>query len=72
MFAVTEKTSKTKVKLTVSDGLSNQAQPGEPGASLESFSISDGGNLVPPFRSMLEFHFPEGEGWKPITVTLTW
>jgi hypothetical protein len=71
MFAVTEKTAKTKVKLAVSQGLSNHAQAGEAGASLNDYSLADGVRS-PPYRSILQIFFPPGEGWKIITVTLTW
>ena len=71
MFAVTEKTAKTKVKLAVSQGLSNHAQAGEAGASLNDYSLGDGVRS-PPYRSILQIFFPPGEGWKIITVTLTW
>jgi hypothetical protein len=70
---VTEKIAKTvgKMKLDVSDGLSNHAKPGEPGAALDYLYMGDG-KLTPPFSSMLNIHFPPGKGWKTITVTLTW
>jgi glycogen debranching enzyme len=70
---VTERVAKTfgKVRLDVSDGLSNHATEGEPGAALDYFYMGDG-KLTPPFFSKLDIHFPPGEGWKTITVTLTW
>jgi glycogen debranching enzyme len=70
---VAEKTAKTsgRIRLDVSDGLSNHAKPGEPGAALDYVYMGDG-KLNPPFSSMLDIHFPPGEGWKTITVTLTW
>ena len=58
-----------KMKLEVADGLSNDADQDHPGASLSAIDTA--------FRDMnlpfaLEFHFPPGEGWKTVTVTLTW
>jgi hypothetical protein len=71
-YLVTEKTAKTfgKIKLKMSDGLSDH-KLGEPGAALEYGSMGDG-VLKPPYWSTLNVNFPPGEGWKTITVTLTW
>ncbi len=57
--------------LQVSGGLSNHAESGEPGALLTSLGIGEPVN-APPFASQLQINFPPGEGWKTITVTLTW
>jgi glycogen debranching enzyme len=58
-----------KMKLQAADGLSNIADQDHPGVSLSAIDSA--------FRDMnlpfaMEFHFPQGEGWKTITVTLTW
>jgi len=72
-YLVTEKTANTfgKIKLKVSDGLSDHAKAGEPGAVLVYGYMGDG-FLKPPYGSTLDVHFPPGDGWKNITVTLTW
>lgn len=69
-FLVSQRDGKTP-GLQVSDGLSNHAESGKPGALLTSLGIGDPVN-APPFGSQLEINFPPGEGWKTITVTLTW
>jgi hypothetical protein len=56
-------------KIEVSDGLSSNANAGQPGVALsfaDSWEKSHGAPLN------MEVHFPPGEGWKTITVTLTW
>jgi glycogen debranching enzyme len=58
-------------QLQVSGGLSNHAKDGEPGALLASLGLGDPVN-PPPFASQLRINFPPGEGWKTITITLTW
>lgn len=69
-FLVSQRDGKTP-QLQVSGGLSNNANDGEPGALLASLGLGDPVN-APPFASQLQVHFPPGEGWKTITVTLTW
>jgi hypothetical protein len=59
------------LQIAVSDGLSTNADSGKPGGHLSSLDIGDY-IKNPPFKSLLEIHFPPGEGWKTITVTLTW
>jgi glycogen debranching enzyme len=58
-------------RLEVSDGLSNQAEGDKPGALLTFLGIGDPVN-IPPYASQLRINFPPGEGWKTITVNLTW
>jgi glycogen debranching enzyme len=69
-FLVSQRDWKTPA-LQVSGGLSNHAESGKPGALLTSLGIGDPVN-APPFGSELQINFPPGEGWKTITVTLTW
>jgi hypothetical protein len=60
----------TPLKLDVSDGLSNHAYEGQPGASLLSVGIGDPTDASA--GSSLRVNFPPGEGWKTMTVTLSW
>lgn len=53
----------------VADGLSAEADDSHPGVSLSGI---DTAFRDPNLPLALEFHFPPGEGWKTITVTLTW
>ena len=69
-FLVSQRDGKTP-GLQVSGGLSNHAESGKPGALLTSLGMGDPVN-APPFASQLQINFPPGEGWKTITVTLTW
>ncbi len=69
-YLVAHRDSKV-LKLEVSDGLSNRAEEGHPGALLTALGIGDPEN-IPDMGSDLQVNFPPGEGWKTITVTLTW
>ena len=78
-FVVTEKTVNKSgaLKLAVANGLSDHAKDGEPGAkllvgALDLGDYAKGSSANPPFHSLLNFNFPPGDGWKTITVTLTW
>ena len=53
----------------VADGLSSEADETHPGVSLSGI---DTAFRDPKLPLLLEFHFPPGEGWKTISVTLTW
>jgi len=55
------------LRLDVSDGRSNFAEGGKPGALLIGLGM---GEADP--GSDLQVNFPPGEGWKTMTVTLTW
>jgi len=55
--------------MAVSDSLSNQADRDHPGVSLSALDTFQFDAKVP---FMMEFYFPPSEGWKTITVTLTW
>jgi glycogen debranching enzyme len=55
-------------RIEVDGGLSNKAADGVPGVSLGDPNFED--NMNSPFLLMV--NFPPGEGWKTITVTLTW
>ena len=69
-FLVSQRDWKTP-NLQVSGGLSNHAENGKPGALLTSLGLGDPVN-APPFGSDLQINLPPGEGWKTLTVTLTW
>jgi glycogen debranching enzyme len=58
-----------QMKIDVSDHLSNQADEDHPGVAL---SAIDTAFRDPNLPFAMEFHFPPGEGWKTMTVTLTW
>jgi glycogen debranching enzyme len=58
-----------KLQMAVSDSLSNQADRDHPGVSLSALDTFQFDAKVP---FMMEFYFPPSEGWKTITVTLTW
>jgi glycogen debranching enzyme len=68
-FCPVRRHGSTKVGLSVEDGLSTEADETHPGVSGRGFegTLYDA-KVAPP----LEFYFPEGEGWKTITVTLSW
>jgi hypothetical protein len=53
----------------VDGGLSSEADNAHPGVSL---SAIDTAFRDPSLPFLMEFHFPPGEGWKTITVTLSW
>jgi hypothetical protein len=58
-----------KLRLTANDGLPADAPNDQPGVSLTAI---DTAFRDPNLPFGLYFHFPPGEGWKTITVTLTW
>ncbi len=59
------------IKASVTDGLSKYADKKQPGVLLESLYEGDG-ILISPHHSVLTINFPPGEGWKTMTVTLSW
>jgi hypothetical protein len=58
-----------KLRPRVSDGLSNEADSRHPGVSLSGIDTAFRDANLP---LLLSFYFPPGEGWKTITVTITW
>jgi glycogen debranching enzyme len=54
---------------SVADGLSSEADSTHPGVSLSAIDSFVHDAKIP---FLMTFHFPPGEGWKTITVTLTW
>jgi hypothetical protein len=53
----------------VADGLSSEADKTHPGVALSGIDTAFRDLKLP---LLMTFHFPPGEGWKIITVTLTW
>jgi glycogen debranching enzyme len=52
-----------------------QVEPSMPSGSKQNYaaiSMRDDSSHDPSIPILLNFHFPPGEGWKTITVTLTW
>jgi glycogen debranching enzyme len=58
-----------KLHSDVADGLSNTADDTHPGVSLSAIDTFTHDPNVP---FLMKLHFPPGEGWKTVTVTLTW
>jgi glycogen debranching enzyme len=52
-----------------------KVDPSMPSGAKQNYvgiSMRDDGSRDPSIPILLSFHFPPGEGWKTITVTLTW